>query len=64
MKNTIINANGTEIRVYGDTVNEDDYICLTDIAKKKNNENAFIVIANRIRNRSTIEFLGLWVLSG
>ena len=32
-----IDANGTEIRVMGDVVNEDAYISLTDIAKYKTN---------------------------
>ncbi len=50
----------TEIRVMGDVVNEDAYISLTDIAKYKNPENAFIVVANWMRNHSTISFLGLW----
>ena len=36
MKNMKIDANGTEIRVMGDVVNEDAYISLTDIAKYKN----------------------------
>jgi hypothetical protein len=36
-----IDANGTEIRVMGDVVNEDAYISLTDIAKYKNADNAF-----------------------
>ena len=31
MKNMKIDANGTEIRVMGDIVNEDAYISLTDI---------------------------------
>ena len=36
-----------------------DYISLTDIAKFKTNEpNA--VIANWLRNRNTIEYLGIW----
>ena len=60
MKNMKIEANGTEIRVMGDVVNEDAYISLTDIAKYKNPDNAFIVIANWMRNHSTISFLGLW----
>lgn len=60
MKNKIINANGTEIRVCGDVVNEDAYICLTDIAKKKNPTEAALVISHWLRNRSTIDFLGLW----
>ena len=60
MKNMKIDANGTEIRVMGDIVNEDAYISLTDIAKYKNPDNAFIVVANWMRNHSTISFLGLW----
>ena len=60
MKNMQIDANGTEIRVMGDVVNEDAYISLTDIAKYKNPDNAFIVVANWMRNHSTISFLGLW----
>ena len=51
-----IDANGTEIRVMGDVVNEDAYISLTDIAKYKNPDNAFIVVANCMRNHSTISF--------
>ncbi|MEW4414737.1 KilA-N domain-containing protein [Clostridium sp. AN503] len=38
----------------------DAYISLTDIAKYKNPDNAFIVVANWMRNHSTISFLGLW----
>lgn len=60
MKNMKIDANGTEIRVMGDVVNEEAYISLTDIAKYKNQDNAFIVVANWMRNHSTISFLGLW----
>ena len=33
MKNMKIDANGTEIRVMGDVINEEAYISLTDIAK-------------------------------
>ena len=58
MKATI-HANGTEISVIskGD---DNDYISLTDIAKYKNAEDAFIVINNWMRTRDTIDFLGLW----
>ena len=45
MKNMKIDANGTEIRVMGDVVNEDAYISLTDIAKYKNPDNAFIAVS-------------------
>ena len=37
-----------------------DYISLTDIAKQKNATDPNGVIANWMRNRNTIEFLGLW----
>lgn len=55
-----INANGTEISVLLSEGNQNDYISLTDIAKYKNKNNAFQVINNWMRSRSTIEFLGLW----
>ena len=52
-----INANGIEIRI--NSTNESDYISLTDIAKYRSDDpNA--VIQNWLRNRNTIEFLGLW----
>ena len=52
-----INANGIEIRV--NSTNESDYISLTDIAKYRSDDpNA--IIQNWLRNRNTIEFLGLW----
>ena len=55
-----LNANGVEIGIIGNIADESAYISLTDIAKYKNPENAFIIIANWMRNRSTIEYLGLW----
>lgn len=55
-----INANGTPIRVEGDVIHEDAYISITDIAKYKNSENPTLVIGHWMRNRSTIDFLGLW----
>ncbi len=60
MKKYKINANGTEISVLGNVVDEEAYISLTDIAKYKNPDNASLVIGHWMRNRSTIEFLGLW----
>ncbi len=58
MKKTI-QAKGTEIAIISRN-NEDDFISLTDIAKYKNKDDAFIVINNWMRLRDTIEFLGLW----
>ena len=37
-----------------------DYICITDIARQKNVVDPNGVIANWMRNRNTIEFLGIW----
>ena len=41
------------------SVNENDYINLTDIAKYKSNDPT-AVIGNWLRNRNTIEYLGIW----
>jgi len=54
-----IQALGTEIAVLSE-LNEDDFISLTDIAKYRNPEEPNIVVGNWMRNRNTIEFLGLW----
>ncbi len=53
-KITVQNTNVTVI-----SVNEDDYISLTDIAKYKSDEPT-AVIGNWMRNRNTIEYLGIW----
>jgi len=60
LKNTTINANGTEIRIYGDITNEDAFICLTDIAKVKEALEPRIVISNWMSSYATIDFLALW----
>jgi hypothetical protein len=52
-----INVKGTEITII--SFDERDYISLTDIAKVKNPD-ANAVIANWMRNRNTIEYLGIW----
>jgi hypothetical protein len=54
-----ISAKGTEITILSQG-NDDDYISLTDIARYKNAEEPNAVIANWLRNRNTIEFLGIW----
>lgn len=52
-----ITVQNTEITIIA--VNGDDYISLTDLARHKSDEpNA--VIANWLRNRNTIEYLGIW----
>jgi len=47
---------GTEISYYQQ--NESDYICLTDMVK--NIENGLTLIEKWLRNKNTIEFLGVW----
>ena len=47
-----------EVRLTG--VNDQDYICLTDIARYKDSERTDYLISNWLRNRNTIEFLGIW----
>jgi len=53
-----INVLNKEVTVY--SKNEEDYICLTDMAKYKNPERTDYIIQNWLRNRTTIEFLGIW----
>lgn len=53
-KITVQNTNTTIIAVNGD-----DYISLTDLARHKIDE-PNTVIANWLRNRNTIEYLGIW----
>ena len=53
-----INVLNREVALY--TYNEDDYICITDIARYKDAERTDYIIQNWLRNRNTIEFLGIW----
>ena len=55
----VIHAKDTEIAVLS-YAHSDDYISLTDIAAYKNPIAPKDVVKNWLRNRSTIEFLGLW----
>lgn len=54
-----INAVGMEISVISNG-DDNDYLSLTDIARFKNPLEPKDVVKNWMRNRSTIEFLGLW----
>ena len=53
-----IEVKGTAITIYSHS--DEDYICITDIARHKNAERTDDLIRNWIRNRNTIEFLGIW----
>jgi hypothetical protein len=57
-KNNKVNVNGTEVSLL--SINQDDFISLTDIAKYKDSENPRFIIQNWMRNRNTVEFLGIW----
>ena len=55
----VINVQNVEISVVSS--GENDFICITDIAKSKEGESrAADVIKNWIRSRTTLEFLGTW----
>jgi hypothetical protein len=51
-----LNVNGTEIQVF--QIREEDYISLTDMVR--NIENGTALIEKWLRNKNTIEFLGIW----
>ncbi len=53
-----INVKGLQVVIF--TKNESDYISLTDIARYKDADRSDYLIQNWLRNRDTIEFLGLW----
>src|SRR5690606_35782673 len=57
-KNHKIEVQGISIWVTKN--NEDDYISLTDIARQKDALRSDYILQNWMRNRSTIEYLGLW----
>jgi len=59
-KKETIHVKGTEITIISKPANNENYICITDIARYKNPVEPKDVVKNWMRNRGTIEFLGLW----
>ena len=57
-KKSIIEVQGVAISIVSGK--DEDYICLTDIARFKDAERTDYLIGNWLRNRNTIEFLGIW----
>lgn len=49
-----------EQEISTDIRNGIEYICITDIARFKNADRTGVIIGNWLRNRNTIEFLGIW----
>lgn len=60
MANKKIEVNGVNIRM--EFFYEEEYVCLTDIAKKytENGVKPSGIIQNWMRNKDTIDFLGTW----
>jgi hypothetical protein len=58
LKSKKITVKGIEIILYEN--NQHDYISLTDIARHKDTTHTDDIIKNWIRNRNTIELLGIW----
>lgn len=59
IKKDTLYAKGIEISIYTEDF-RNEYISLTDIAKYRNADDPRYVIQNWMRNRDTVEFLGLW----
>lgn len=57
-KKATMDVQGTSVTILKHTI--DTYISLTDIAKHKEPDRSDHVIQNWMRNRNTIEFLGIW----
>jgi len=57
-KNNQLTVKGADIRII--TGKQQDYISLTDIARYKKRERTDDLIRNWIRNRNTVEFIGIW----
>ncbi len=58
-KNKTINVKGTEILIFKENDTQ-EYISLTGIARYRDAERSDYILQNWLRNRSTIEFCGLW----
>ena len=57
-KTKILNVKGLSITTF--KINDEDFISLTDIARKKNIHEPKDVVKNWMRSKTTIEFLSLW----
>ena len=58
-------AKGIKIEVQGievvvTRIEQEDYISLTDLARHRDADRSDYILQNWMRNRSVIEFLGLW----
>ena len=58
-KSDILHVQGIDVGIYTEDY-RNEYISLTDIARYRNSDDPRFAIQNWMRNRNTIEFLGLW----
>ncbi|MFT4250685.1 MAG: KilA-N domain-containing protein [Candidatus Woesearchaeota archaeon] len=58
MRKTTVTVENIKVTIRD--IDSHKYISLTDIAKKRNPEEPRFVVINWLRNRNTIEFLGIW----
>ena len=59
VKSDILHVKGIDIGIYTEDF-RNEYISLTDIARFRNSDDPRFAIQNWMRNRNTLEFLGLW----
>jgi len=57
-KNQTVTTQGITVKIK--TYGPNDYLCLTDIAKSRNPDHPDDLIRNWLRNRNTLELLGVW----
>jgi len=57
MKKKIV-VQDTDVKI--NSVNKEDYLSLTDIARYKDSKRSDYILQNWMRSKDTIEFLGLW----
>ena len=58
IKKDAVEAKGFSIQIYTEDF-KNDYISLMDIARYRNIDDPRFVIQNRMRNKNTLEFIGL-----
>ena len=59
VKSETLHVQGINVGIYTEDY-RNEYISLTDIARYRNSDDPRFAIQNWMRNRNTIEFLGLW----
>ena len=59
VKSDILHVKGINVGIYTEDY-RNEYISLTDIARFRNSDDPRFAIQNWMRNRNTLEFLGLW----